>query len=278
MDSVKQGVEKERSQWEAGLSSEVSFWEQWMASKGGRWSDSFQALFEPGRQLPPKFAELINVPAGTVVKLLDVGAGPVSPMAVEWEGRHVVTVAVDPLAHEYTRALKENGLVPLVRTRYGEAERLDQQFAADQFHLVHASNSLDHSYDPMEAIRQMLRVTMPGFYVVLEHAANEAVFQNYDGLHQWNFDVEGGRFIIWRPGVRLVVEEELAGLAQVETTLGTIEGGRRWLSTRIRKSPSDERTRPLRYKVVDQLNGAMKRVEPLHGAVKWVARRVLRAK
>jgi SAM-dependent methyltransferase len=278
MDSVKHSTEKDRQQWEAGLSNEVSFWEQWMASKGGRWSEAFQALFEPGRQLPAHFARLIDAPVGTVVKVLDVGAGPVSSMAVEWEGRHVVTVAVDPLAEEYSRALKKHGLVPLVRTRYGEAERLSEQFAADQFHLVHASNCLDHSYDPLEAIRQMLHVTMPGCFVVLEHAANEAEFQGYDGLHQWNFDIEGGRFVIWRPGARKILEEELAGLGQVETTVSPMEGGRRWLSTRIRKCLPENGRSPLRYKVADQLNTAVKRVEPLHQALKWALRRSLRSK
>ena len=37
---------------------------------------------------------------------------------------------------------------------------------------------------------------------LLRHHPNEAEFEGYSGLHQWNFDLKHGACVVWRPGER----------------------------------------------------------------------------
>jgi SAM-dependent methyltransferase len=73
-------------------------------------------------------------------------------------------------------------------------------FDRGQFDIVHARNTLDHSYDPVRAVRQMAEVTKPGGAVILHHYRNEAKNEGYKGLHRWNLAVDSaGSFVISRP-------------------------------------------------------------------------------
>ena len=77
------------------------------------------------------------------------------------------------------------------------------------------ANALDHSYDPLRGIQQMLEVVKPGHHVLLLHRVNEAENQNYKAFHQWNLCAEEGRFIIWNRQTRLCVNEALGETAEV---------------------------------------------------------------
>jgi SAM-dependent methyltransferase len=111
---------------------------------------------------------------------------------------------VDTLGDEYQKLLKKYGVVPLVPTQQLDAEKLSERFAPDTFDIAHARNCLDHSYDPVLAIEQMLLVTKPGGVVALVHSHNEGAVELYRGLHQWNFRKEGDRFLIASPGLPTV--------------------------------------------------------------------------
>src|SRR5262249_304390 len=78
-----------------------------------------------------------------------------------------------------------------------EAEKLTKRYSANTFDLCFASNSLDHAYNPEQAILQMIDVVKRGRYVLLEHNPNEAERVGYTGLHQWNFDLSpDGDFLV----------------------------------------------------------------------------------
>jgi SAM-dependent methyltransferase len=98
----------------------------------------------------------------------------------------------------------------------GFAEDLSAQFPANHFDAVYCSNALDHSMDPMRGIEEMLIVAKIGGNVTLQHNANEALFENYAGFHQWNFDAENGAFVIWNREKRYVVNEWVAAHATIE--------------------------------------------------------------
>lgn len=134
---------------------------------------------------------------GAEVRILDVGAGPLTSVGKRWPGRTVTITPVDALAREYDRLLREAGVVPLVRTVYAEAEQLTGRFLTDWFDLVCCQNALDHMVDPLLAVQQMLEVVKPGHAVVLLHVVNQAENQSYAGLHQWNVCVEGDEVIVW---------------------------------------------------------------------------------
>jgi ubiquinone/menaquinone biosynthesis C-methylase UbiE len=122
---------------------------------------------------------------------------------------------VDPLADKYDDILHRKGIVPPTRTCYGEAEKLLEQFPEQSFDLVYSSNALDHSYDPLTAIRNMVFLCKPGGFVFLRHFENEAEKENFQGLHKWNFFERRGDMIIANRAVEISLAKELSGLASV---------------------------------------------------------------
>ena len=205
----------DRQRWERGLGDEVAFWDQTLTIIGPEsgyretdrsWSDDpvYQRVMD---ELPPELVE---------VDVIDVGAGPLTAVPKVYPGRQIRIVAFDPLADAYNARLDELGIEPIVRTQPGDGERLLELVDEASFDVAHASNCLDHAYDPGAAITAMARVLRPGGLFVLRHAHNEAVNQHYLGLHQWNFDERGGDFVVWRPGTERNLSQELAPLGQGE--------------------------------------------------------------
>ncbi|MFM1769398.1 MAG: hypothetical protein RJA22_1927 [Verrucomicrobiota bacterium] len=183
--------------WAKGLPEELLFWEKALQDPARHWVESeFRERTNPTLELQDAFKALIDAPPGAVVRLLDVGAGPLTRLGKHWEGRRVEIVPVDPLADEYAAMMQRIGLQPPVLTRRGDGEKLLEQFAENSFDLAYASNSLDHSYDPLGAIRQMFAVVKPGCWVYLWHFAHVGVTEGYAGLHQWDFDLKDGDVIL----------------------------------------------------------------------------------
>ena len=207
-----------REVWERSLDSELDYWEGWIERGGsgpGRVTDSFEWRLDPRSEVEHPIREVIARIHGAVVSILDVGAGPLTSVGKHYPGKRLEIVAVDPLAGEYARLLERAGIAPPVRTRPGEAEELLDQFEPASFDIAHADNALDHCADPMRAIDAMFAVVRPGGYVVLRHGRNEAERNRYAGLHQWNFDLEGGGLILWGAGARHDVGRRLGPDAAV---------------------------------------------------------------
>jgi SAM-dependent methyltransferase len=176
-----------------GLADEYAFWENALKDQGRNWSaEEFRARTDPNLELQSPLKELIDAPVGAVVRILDVGAGPLTRLGKRWEGRQLEIIPVDPLADQYDAVLKQLEIAPPVRTRLGHGERLLEDFRENSFDLAYASNSLDHSCDPIAAIGQMLAVVKAQCVVYLWHFSNVGVEADYQGLHQWNFDVQQG--------------------------------------------------------------------------------------
>ncbi len=187
----------------------------------------------PDSELQDYVKELIEVPEGSVVKILDVGAGPVTMLGKKLQVRKVEITAVDPLANKYNEMLIKNNITPPVKTKEGFAERLSEQFENDYFDIAHAINSLDHCFDPVKALDEMLKVTKKGSYVVLKHSTNEAKKHNYSGLHQWNFFEEEGIFYISSSRLKVNVNKEFEEKAEVIARM--IDGGNYLLVTLRKK-------------------------------------------
>lgn len=202
--------------WKIGCFAETSYWDKWMRTKGGGWPDSFKRRTDPESKLQKPIRELIDLPEGSEIKILDVGAGPVTNLGYCWEGYDLKISAVDPLANEYDKLLKKHKINPPVRTIYCDAENLRSVFDEDSFDFVYAKNCIDHSYGPFESIEQMLSVIKPGCCIYLQHALNEAVNEKYKGLHQWNFFEEDGHFFIGNLHMKTDVTEMFRGKAEVK--------------------------------------------------------------
>ena len=181
-----------REIWTKALSDESAFWQAWFETKGGQWPDDYAKRVDPELPLQPELRELLEAPEGSTVRVLDVGAGPLTMLGKVWPGRIVDLVAVDPLARQYDEIMEKVGVTPLVRTQAADGEKLSDVFPAASFDLVHARNCLDHSYDPVLCLKQMFALVKPGGHVVTTHFNNEAGKRKL----QWPAPVEflGGAF------------------------------------------------------------------------------------
>jgi SAM-dependent methyltransferase len=203
------------------LREEVDFWEQWFETKGLKWPDDYAERFDGDMPLQEHLSIYASRLPADHIKILDVGSGPLTKLGKVHPAKTLSITAVDVLAAEYDRLLKQFNITPLVRTQYGVAEKLQQQFGTETFDIVHAQNSLDHTSEPLMGLREMLAVTKRGGYVVLLHAENEGKNESYKQLHKWDFTCERGHFIIGGPGrrgPRRDITQHLANEAEVECT------------------------------------------------------------
>ena len=184
--------------WDQGLPEELQAWEFMLSNQGRNWVESeYRYRLDPGSELQDEYKKLIEAPAGgPPLRLLDVGAGPLTSFGKRWTGRTLEIFPVDPLADEYNALLARLGLRAPAPSRPGHGEKLSGQFEENFFDLALASNSLDHCYDPLLVIRHMLTLVKPGGHVFLGHFANEGVQAGYTGLHQWDFSIQQGDMLL----------------------------------------------------------------------------------
>jgi SAM-dependent methyltransferase len=206
-----------QADWERELPSEVNFWENYVKSTEFQNRLTLERPFSPTPSQDCLFALLAQAsPAkGSPLRVLDVGAGPMTTLGTLWLGGRVEVLAVDPLAGKYDELLNRKGIVPPIRTSHCEAEKLLEQFPEASFDLVFSSNALDHSYDPVMAICNMVLLSKPGGFVFLRHFENEAEKENFFGLHKWNFFERKGDMIIANRTDEVSLGEKLSGLASV---------------------------------------------------------------
>ncbi|KND58479.1 Methyltransferase type 11 [Candidatus Paraburkholderia schumanniana] len=213
--------------WTKGIDSERGFWTRWFETKGLEWPDDYTERVRARRELDPWLQKVlrqsaVNAPGQDGMprfRVLDVGAGPLSKIGNFMPDANLEVVAADPLAFIYSDLIDRHGITPGVRTQFAPAEDLSVFFAPSSFDLVHCSNALDHSFEPLRGIIEMLRVVRVGGTIILGHARNEAENEKYEGFHQHNFDVEDGRFVIWNKQERVIVEHELPVEFEIENSM-----------------------------------------------------------
>jgi len=208
---------------EAGLETEVRFWDRWLREKGSASPDDFRYhdyryRLDARAPVAGWHRELVDKIASDFVAVLDVGAGPVTALGKRHDSKRLSITAVDPLADEYAALLKRHRLDPPVRTRRGAGEELARLFGRGAFDLVIAQRCIDHSVDPVACVKNMVEVCRVGGVVALEHEENLAVNAAYRGLHQWNFGLRGGELVVSGP-YRKSIDEELRGLVRWEHRL-----------------------------------------------------------
>jgi SAM-dependent methyltransferase len=231
-DRSTSGVEGAVERWSHGLDEETEFWFRWLRDEGAPWTDDYKLRVDPESELQPHIRRNLESEDGAHLRILDVGSGPLTVLGKRWGGRRLEITAVDPLAERYSELFERVGMDPIVRPVFGEAEHVAEQFPHDSFDLVYAQNCIDHGYDPLLSIQQMLALVKPGRVLLLEHAIDEGEYMEYAGPHQWNFRAEHGRFVIWRPGLRVDAHSALEPHAEIE-----IEElpEHRWIRVALRK-------------------------------------------
>jgi SAM-dependent methyltransferase len=183
-----------RLRWRTSMQTEISFWEDYFRTRGEKWPGDYQRRLDPDAEVEDDIAQLLS--RCESLKVLDVGAGPLTILGKKWQGRAIELRAVDPLAPHYDRILRRHGVEPVVRTEAASAERLTEVLEPGSFDLVFAQNCIDHAYNPETAILEMIKLAKPGHYVYLKHSQNEAEKEGWFGLHQWNLSRDNGDFVI----------------------------------------------------------------------------------
>src|SRR5215211_5916453 len=185
--------------WSKALPAEVDFWEKELPDRVATWPD-YKLRADPEAPVcDPILKMLIAKIPETTVSMIDVGAGPLTALGKTYPGKTLKVTATDPLASEYLRIMRETAIEPPVPPVACNAEDLLDLFEPYTFDLAFARNALDHSFDPVRAITNMVDLVKEGRFVLLRHLQREGERNCYRNLHQWNFDLEDGDFVIWRP-------------------------------------------------------------------------------
>lgn len=214
------------------IDSELKFWDDWFRTKGLDWPEDYLFRIDPETELQEYLRPYLQGEESKeqgeigMKMILDVGSGPLTILGKRLDGVKLNIVCADPLANEYKSLLQKYEVLKQVQDDYHcfscAMENIAQLFVETQFDLVHAQNCVDHSYDPVRAVCEMICVCKPGGTVFLKHERNEAENEAYSGLHQWNFDCVDGKFVISGADERTVMDDYLASVfdgLEIETRL-----------------------------------------------------------
>ena len=201
MNEINSWPSSHFDKWKSGLKDEIIFWWRYVATQG---SDYQAQDYVRGFPLEKDFIYdgLFQGRSRATIAILDIGAGIISEVgsrSAKWQIEHK---AIDPLAPAYNWILKLYDIMPPNPVYPGHAERLKDIFGDQQFDFIHAKNCLDHMYDPMKALTNMAEALAPGGVMLLRHWRNEAEFEKYSGLHQWNLDWDGEALTVWNREVK----------------------------------------------------------------------------
>lgn len=218
--------------WLKGLYSEIKFWENEVMIESGFYHD--EVVTRMIRNTSFRLEDDLEGMDGKI-KFLDVGSGPFSRCGFKSEKYNIQAIAVDPLAYAYNALKAKYGMYNPIDLRSGFVELLDQQFEEGEFDVVHMSNSLDHTFDALFGVYQLLHICRIGGKVILMHHENEAENENYEGLHQWNLSVHNDEnsFVIWRNNERYDICKMFKDVADIEIYPDIKESESEWIYNKI---------------------------------------------
>lgn len=220
--------------WLSGLEEEIEFWKMYMEERGGLYFHGYNKTISPNR----KFELEDDIPLESYGKeyiFIDIGSGPFSRCGRLTDKVKLNALSVDPLASVYKILKEKNKIDNGVKLECGFVELLSRQFPENTFDMVHMSNSLDHSFDAMYGLYQLLYICKIGGKVILRHTENEAERERYNGLHQWNLSLHNAEksFVIWRNDKRYNISKLFMEYADIELYPDSVESGGGWLHNKV---------------------------------------------
>lgn len=210
------GYKEYLNKWFTGIEDELNFWNDYMDTQGDIYKDDYEETVSINKKFVLE-KDIDQKYYGKKFKFIDVGSGPFSRCGMVTEKVQMDFVAADPLAEAYNMMKKakqiDNGVV--VYTAF--VEFLDRKYGKNAFDMVHMSNSLDHCFDALCGIYQLIYICKIGGKVILRHAENEAERSEYGGFHQWNLSVHNkeNSFVIWRGNQRIDIVKKLGEYVDV---------------------------------------------------------------
>lgn len=217
--------------WVRGQDVERAYWGTFLTTMLP--TETHHDFFDERVQGSHKFQyhSLIEHIPSSPVKVIDVGAGPVTHVGASHPSKKIEITAVDPLADFYDEILSEFDVARVIPTVPGDAEHLEQLFTPNTFDFAFSRNALDHCSDPLTAISQVFSILKPGCHFFLCGNSNESEKQNYHGSHLWNLEVRGDRPMLWRPGITI---DLAVAFAEEATVSKATEGD--WYNIVFRKA------------------------------------------
>jgi SAM-dependent methyltransferase len=232
---------KAREIWESRIQTELNYWKDQIRRQNSEaWRTEYATRLNPDAPLQDVIAKHIDRTV-KVNRILDVGSGPLTSINRKCGFCEVSITAVDPLADFFNELMAARGITPPVRPVTGWGERLTEQFGEDQFDITYSRNAVDHSYDPIKCIDEMIKVTRKNRYVIVEMNERAGSLEHWHGLHQWDLFVARTMPLLQR---HLFVEGEsvesvdvtshFAKVAEM-TTLEVTHGPVPWITLVLRK-------------------------------------------
>ena len=202
--------------WDEGVNAEMDFWDDWFKTKGSDWPEEYNFRTTPDSYLQDHLVRYLPSDK-SMIDILDVGAGPLSILGkkIRNDNRQLRITCSDPLADKYMTLLRKHNIVTSVLNVKANAEQLSDHFAENYFDFIYMRNALDHSFDPLISVGEMIKVLNKNRFIVLEHETNEAENEKYEGLHQWNIIIEQGQFIIWNKSIQYNVSKHYKDQADI---------------------------------------------------------------
>lgn len=164
--------------------------------------------------LPDLFAPMIG--SKKKVRIAELGSGMFCTIGTNWPSAEVEIYPSDILANEFNQILKEAGVVPLIPVKYEDMENLS--YRDNYFDIVYCVNALDHTINPIQAIKEMYRVTKPGGWIYLKCFIDVGEKEKYAGMHKWNINMDkNNNLIAWKQGKIYQVENYVTGFKSTKT-------------------------------------------------------------
>jgi len=194
-DSVATSADEAKAKllWDENIHLEYEEWDEEIKTWPRSETAMGYATYQHSNIMPDSIVELLPREKDEY-DILDVGSGPRCWFGSTIPNKTVNLTCCDPLAEFYKESYRKYDIPQVYDLIKAEAEKLLETFRYNQFDLVTARNCLDHSYSPEQSILQM--ATCSKRHILLLHCLNEGKTAWYNGLHQWDFDVEDGDFVI----------------------------------------------------------------------------------
>jgi ubiquinone/menaquinone biosynthesis C-methylase UbiE len=167
---------------------------------------------------------------------LDVGSGPVSILSrLNTIYTNLVISAADPLATEYYTLSKSfTDFFDITIPQQVEAEELSNFYGNEMFDIVHIRNALDHTIDPVKSLFEMNKVLKKNGFLIIHGFENEAICENWQGMHQWNLSLEKNMLLISNID-GFVNDSSMLNSKAVYTKRVSLDNSKNWITIILKK-------------------------------------------
>lgn len=180
--------EKEIEAWiDSAISSEAVFWD-----------NKIKAIDDDFRLHEREF-EYPSAPDICFKKddiIIDLGCGGLPKFGNKLNGETINYIPADPLAHQYSKSRKKYGYTVPVSPRFAIMENLADTFGENYADYIIIHNAMDHCIDIIRAFVEAFRVLKIGGSLLLQHFEAECLWEYFEGLHKWGFEVIDGDVIV----------------------------------------------------------------------------------